>query len=625
METGCGNTHTARPELMGASSSCPNPFIHTHCQIGSASHHGTLDGSVQSIIDSCHHVCHRIQEVLECDSLLIFHRSRWRCLARTYSVVLEWLMARLQQHHASSSISGQEVLCQELMGSFEALHHAMREAEQCFEDCTCNSSNINHLWLLEKALKLGMSTDVIDIHLHDFIWAYALVMEQAFWLGIPYFCVEFHQLERETSMLCEIWAADDTTGDLCQAREQLLNNRFRCEGEDETSHLATLIVHKLTYMNEDKKAHHGLPPFFWVDPKGLRRNPDSCLGKGSYGVVFEAVWLGGRFAVKDIFYAEEDTVLETEQAIQARLHHPNVMSLVCCTKEPSVEKCGMVMELMQQNLQSMMKGRKKDGKEPPFTLLEAIDLMLQIAKGMEYLHSLNIMHRDLKSPNILVSFPNVSDGQIGHHTVRLKITDFGMAKAKEMSSYFTTKPTCTLAWRAPELFQNQGIDGHARYKKNADVYSFGLVCYEILTGELPFKETERLSTRVMRGERPQLPPHCPGALASYIQRCWHGNPETRPGFTDICRMLRYFKACILLKNPDDPPNAALNWLALPLSTSKCARITDELEAQKRSIDALSPVYILLEMYWCRMVLQERREACERNRGEGIFEHSISEG
>lgn len=563
-------------------------------------------------MDSCAKVCHKFKEVADCDSLLILHRSKWRCLERTYSTVIDSLTTQVIE---ASSTSNQETLCQKLLVPLKALHHAMQEGERCFEDCICKLSEINHSWLVEKAVKASMSLDIIDIHLHDFIWAYATVKMQAMCLGIHFDSMELPNLVEETSILCKIWADEDAEGDLCTAQKQLRTN-FMGKGEEETLLLVEFILEKLTHTNEDRvdaEAHHVLSTFRWADSKFLKRTSDSYIGKGSYGIVYKAMWLGGLFAVKEIGFSDDASSMR-EQVIQARMRHPNVINLVCCTKHPSLDDtCCLVMELMQEDLWRLMKRRKKDAIGPPFILSEAIDLMLQVAKAMEYLHSLNIMHRDLKSANILVSFPPISNQQKCPYT-HLKIADFGNAKAKQMSSNFTTKPIGTRFWRAPEVFNDPA---HSKYNKKADVYSFGLICYEILTGELPFKEMPQFEKKVKGGERPKLPDYCPRALASYIERCWDGNPKARPSFTSICRMLRFLKACILLEN-SDPPNEAHNWLAHPIHSHACTRITDMHESRDSSVCALpQPLNILLEMYWCRIVFQEMLEDLESSRQEGI--------
>ena len=148
------------------------------------------------------------------------------------------------------------------------------------------------------------------------------------------------------------------------------------------------------------------------------------------------------------------------------------------------------------------------------------------------------MHRDLKSSNVLVD----GGGAV-------KLTDFGaateapreggtssleMPDAREM-----TAETGTLRWMAPEVAR------HERYRKSADVYSFGMVLFELITHEVPFADRLPLQAAVatsLYGYRPTLPPDTPTRLARLIESCWHATPTERPSFEQALRSLVEFKA-----------------------------------------------------------------------------------
>jgi len=197
-------------------------------------------------------------------------------------------------------------------------------------------------------------------------------------------------------------------------------------------------------------------------------------------------------------------------------------------------------------------------REFPFIMSEAVELICQVAEGMKYLHKNKIVHRDLKSQNILVKTDK--SGQTEY--VHAKVGDFGLSKTKETSITFSNQSSNigTMRWMAPELMQDPGIASTSKSEKvekhpfKSDVYSFGMVCYEILTGEVPFQST-RCSSEVRRmargGERPTLPNRCPVVLRSLIQRCWDSNACARPSFDDICAELRYLK-CLLVTSECHP-------------------------------------------------------------------------
>lgn len=205
----------------------------------------------------------------------------------------------------------------------------------------------------------------------------------------------------------------------------------------------------------------------------------------------------------------------------------------------------ILMELMDFNLHDLILLKRRPQlqswmsrlvkftpQSPPFRLQDAVGLILQIAKGMEYLHQHNILHGDLKTDNVL--------GQhIGKENYRLKISDFGISEklsterptvsGKQMGSGF---------FRAPEV-----LVGTVQYSLEADVYSFAMISYEILTGRRHFEDLgdevspSKLSREVIDGRRPRLPCNLHKTLRDLVQRCWHGNQGMRPPFSEICAVL----------------------------------------------------------------------------------------
>jgi serine/threonine protein kinase len=175
---------------------------------------------------------------------------------------------------------------------------------------------------------------------------------------------------------------------------------------------------------------------------------------------------------------------------------------------------------------------------------------------MNYLHQNRVVHRDLKSMNILVKY-NEHDRH-----VYAKVGDFGLSKIKELS-WTPSNQTMNMGsnrWMAPELFGDS--EDHAvgpslssefnlslKYPFKVDIYSFGMVCYEILTGYVPFFDLIRLGDLWMRikdGLRPAIPEGCPEQLATLIQACYHPNPTIRPSFRKICVELRHIMCSLMV-------------------------------------------------------------------------------
>jgi serine/threonine protein kinase len=283
--------------------------------------------------------------------------------------------------------------------------------------------------------------------------------------------------------------------------------------------------------------------------------PGEFLGVGSYGSVSQYTFFGMACAEKSFnpsLSEKQERDFENEVGVMVRLNHPNVVRLICCHQDST--KSSIVMELMPTNLERHIKERKASQK--PFTPQAAVDVMSQIASGMQYLHEQKVVHRDLKPNNILVS-PNTNPELSADGYVEVKLADFGLAKTKvNISSSMLHSKICGAAsWRAPEAFADQ--EGHLRRfdAKKADVYSFGILCSQILSGKLaPFGDPSvRLLGRISspENERPFLPlnSNYPPQLLSLIKQCWAPDPRMRPDFSTVCSSLQdirfNFLACKL--------------------------------------------------------------------------------
>ncbi|WAR20552.1 M3K9-like protein [Mya arenaria] len=216
-----------------------------------------------------------------------------------------------------------------------------------------------------------------------------------------------------------------------------------------------------------------------IDYKELKLN--DVIGVGGFGKVFHATWRGEVVAVK---IANQDpdgpgatvTNVSQEAKLFWLLDHPNIVSLRgVCLQEPNL--C-LVMEYAAGGSLS----RVLNGRQIHPSIL--VDWALQIARGMRYLHEeapIPLIHRDLKSNNILMREEIVNE-DLTNKT--MMITDFGLAR--EM--YCTTRMSAagTYAWMAPEVIKNN------TYSKHSDVWSYGVVLWELLTGETPYKGIDQL-------------------------------------------------------------------------------------------------------------------------------------
>ncbi|KAJ7962527.1 Protein kinase [Quillaja saponaria] len=279
------------------------------------------------------------------------------------------------------------------------------------------------------------------------------------------------------------------------------------------------------------------------------------LGGGSQ--YKEVHWLGESFAIRH-FFGDIDSLLPDISSV-LYLSHPNILQILCGFRDEEKRECFLVMELMSRDLSSHIKESCGPRKRIPFSLPVVVDLMLQVARGMEYLHSKNIYHGDLKPSNILVR----ARGSSTEGYLQAKISGFGLSSVKKKGSS-NQNGTPPFIWYAPEVLEEQeqtGSTENSKYTEKSDVYSFGMVCFELITGKVPFDDShlqgDKMSRNIRAGERPLFPFNSSKYVTNLTKRCWHTDPNQRPSFSSICRILRYIKRFLAL-NPDysiqpDPP------------------------------------------------------------------------
>ena len=159
-----------------------------------------------------------------------------------------------------------------------------------------------------------------------------------------------------------------------------------------------------------------------------------------------------------------------------------------------------------------------------YSPIEGLKVCHDAAKGMIYLHSADIIHRDLKSSNIMIS-----------KGMRGKVRDYGGSREVDTKAPMTSRGTAL--WMAPEVMKN------GRYNTKADVYSFAVVLYEVCKRELPYKEmglsAVELAAKIgSDGLTPNVESEWHPSLKSLLHACFHANPSARPTFSAVERQLK---------------------------------------------------------------------------------------
>jgi serine/threonine protein kinase len=207
-------------------------------------------------------------------------------------------------------------------------------------------------------------------------------------------------------------------------------------------------------------------------------------------------------------------------ALLQYLRHPRVLILmgVCRAMGPTEGSMGLIFELMESgSLYDLLHGSSEDAvSHRPSDLMAKLTLCLDIADGMRFLHSSRVLHRDLKSPNILLD----RDG-------RCKIADFGLSTLKDSTAASQTAGLmATPAWTDPEVALG------AQFSRASDMYSFGVVVWEIFSGQIPWEGMNLLAIVgqvSMQGKRLTIPETFPSAVRGLLSSCFDISSK-RPDF-----------------------------------------------------------------------------------------------
>ncbi|CAN1266861.1 Probable serine/threonine-protein kinase SIS8 [Linum perenne] len=248
------------------------------------------------------------------------------------------------------------------------------------------------------------------------------------------------------------------------------------------------------------------------------------IGLGSYGEVYRGEWHGTEVAVKRFLdqdiSGESLMEFKSEVEIMKRVRHPNVVLFMgAVTRAPNLS---IVSEFLPRGSLYRLLHRPNNQLDERRRLRMALDA----ARGMNYLHNCSpvIVHRDLKSPNLLVDRNWV-----------VKVCDFGLSRMKH-STFLSSRSTAgTAEWMAPEVLRNEPSD------EKCDVYSYGVILWELCTMQQPWGGMNPMQVVGAVGfqhRRLDIPSDMDPAVADIIQKCWQTDPKLRPTFAEIMAALK---------------------------------------------------------------------------------------
>lgn len=260
---------------------------------------------------------------------------------------------------------------------------------------------------------------------------------------------------------------------------------------------------------------------------------DKKLGSGSFGQIYLGRWREQVMVIKSIegdFGEEDRAQFIREVQIMSQCRDKHITQFYGASLEP-----GRACLLMEHMERSSLYQVLENPLPPPLQK----QMALEIAQGLQYLHVRDILHRDLKSANVLVNADN-----------HAKLSDFGLSKTRATSVKTTLRKSEATRWLAPECFTRGGV-----YTAQSDIYSYGVILWELVTGKRPYAGATdaEIPERTIKGKRDTLD-GISEPYASLIKGCWTIDPAKRPTLVHIIQTLEKH----VLRPPSPSPEEHYN-------------------------------------------------------------------
>ncbi|CAD6230772.1 unnamed protein product [Miscanthus lutarioriparius] len=450
--------------------------------------------------------------------------------------------------HALAGVTGEvraHLRFEERGAKWRAVEPALRELHRAFRDAEdyvrhCLDPRGGGSWW-GRAAAAAHGTECVEQHLHGILWCVAVAVE-AVEAAAEIAGDDADEIARRRVVLAnkydgrsmlEPMLFQHTYGKLYLVSPELVARMDTAWKEDRwllsqlLDEMKSPAAPKPLTKSERRLADVLAAPLGKLHPASVLLNGDYSVRRRLGGNLKEAHWMGESFAVKH-FIGDA----EAEVSMLSSVAHPNVAHAAYCFHDEERKEYFVVMDQLM-----------------------AKDLGSYIARGMEYLHSKKIYHGDLNPSNVLVK-PRQPDGYVhvkvaGFERPAGTVTNGAKASANGNANAAAAGGDDTCIWYAPEVLEQQ--ESHDRHTEKADVYSFAMICFELLTGKVPFEDNhlqgDKTSKNIRAGERPLFPFQAPKYLVALTKRCWHADPAQRPPFASVCRVLRYVKR-FLVMNPE---------------------------------------------------------------------------
>ncbi|KAJ7141940.1 kinase-like domain-containing protein [Mycena crocata] len=327
-------------------------------------------------------------------------------------------------------------------------------------------------------------------------------------------------LDSEAERAAVLNLRDDAAQRFLDVVQTTLDRGFMMRQEDSSK--ARLMIHELAVHS------HNIPSSLFVSV--AHRESDSIMG-GAFSDIYKACFQGKKVAVKVIreFHRGSDlhrfrSNFYREALVWKELDHPNILRFIGVDRETFAPSVGMVSPWMANgNILQYLDSHGRD---------DVNKLLFDIARGLQYLHSRNIVHGDLRAANVLID-----------DEPKACLADLGLSLLTDIPAERTPGRGGGIRWTAAELIDPESFGTQFSPTTASDVYAFGCVCLELFTGQPPFANLSDVRTlfMVMAGSIPERPaktdPILSDKLWQLMKNCWAKDRSSRPSMEQVVRSL----------------------------------------------------------------------------------------